>query len=229
MLLERGHIVFELLSVFDREVFLRVFQLNDNDLKFLVGLTGIRSLAYSLPRCGDVGTAAPRYLPQFLGLLNCRFQLLVCCQDGAVRLDDPRKLFDELLQIGFCAMVDIVVQRGMGSDAGQTRVRRRSDAQSLESRFQPPAGSKRSCPSRRLADPGKVCRGDCLSSWDGAANVEKNWVTWRPIHHARGSLCCQARGDSTPLPCLRRSAPPPQASSREMLQMGRAPEVGMAR
>jgi len=37
------------------------------------------------------------------------------------------------------------------------------------------------------------------------------------------------RGDDGAFPCLRRNAPPPQASSLEKLRIGRLPEVGMVR
>ena len=55
------------------------------------------------------------------------------------------------------------------------------------------------------ADPGKVCRGDCLSTWEAAGDVKKNWVTWRPIHHARGSLSYRSGG--LRCICLRAAVP----------------------
>ena len=45
---------------------------------------------------------------------------------------------------------------------------------------------------------------------DAAADVKKNWGTWRPIYHARGSLFCQSGGWRRI--SLRAAVCPPRAS-----------------
>jgi hypothetical protein len=47
---------------------------------------------------------------------------------------------------------------------------------------------------RPAADPGEVCSDDCLTTWDAAADVKKNWGARRPICHARCSQHCRSGG-----------------------------------
>ncbi len=56
-----------------------------------------------------------------------------------------------------------------GPSGMQVQAALKSVRQSPESRFRPPPP----------VDPGRVCRGDCLSTWDAAAGIRRNWGTWR--------------------------------------------------
>ena len=82
----------------------------------------------------------------------------------------------------------------------------------------------------RPANPSKVCRGGCLSTWDAALDVKNNRVTGQPIPNDRGYRLWQSEGNSTPLPCQRRSdAPTAAGKGSRNASSGPRPRAGIAR